>query len=197
VFAQAKNLGGSAYLPLAHHPHCDRHSHHLVWLRGRPLCLGCCAMISGIAIGLATVAWAASLGLSWLGWGLLFAVLLVPTGLQPWLQNKLYKFVSRSLLGLCIAWCSLGVLWFIDFPQPVLLVRGGVLVLAVVLYQGLHFLRNRRPDNPCTDCPLGTYPTCDWNLPRLMGETHDPILQAAFQQRLDELGQERQQLPGA
>ena len=116
-------------------------------------------------------------------WIALHAILVAPTGVQPFLQAKPFKIVSRTLLGVAASsyWLS-GVL-YVQFPvsKPV-----AVLVMAVafaIVLAGLTDLRRRFPADPCRDCPLGRYPTCEWNLPRLLGGADDAELLRAVRAR--------------
>lgn len=166
-------------MPWAHHPHCDRHFNHLMWIRGRPLCLGCVCMYSGIAIGSVialTTNWAQ---ISFFAWLVLHTTLVMPTIFQIKLQNKRFKIFSRTLLGVSISTYFLSGVFFISppFQRPIFVILLCLHFLAV--YKSLSWLRNRYSQSPCENCPLGQYPTCEWNLPRLLAENPD------FEQYLD------------
>ena len=106
-------------------------------------------------------------------WMLPHVVLVLPTVLQPWLQAKPFKVVARTGLGVASGSYAIGLLFGAPLPEPRLLC---VAVLVAVFLASLSFLlwlRGRRPNDPCARCPLGAFPTCDWNLPRLLGQGHD------------------------
>jgi hypothetical protein len=170
-------LPGAAFIGLAHHPHCDRHRHHLLWLGNRPLCLGCTSMavgtLPGVGLGFALnpvdgelVWWVASM-----------AVLMAPTFVQPFLQRKPFKVFARSCAGAASAAAAvLGAgLWLTQRWLALAL----LVALFVGLARGLLWLRRRFTPNPCERCPLGRYPTCSWNLERVLADA-DPLLRQAL-----------------
>jgi hypothetical protein len=169
-----RSLHGSDFLWGAHHPHCERHAHHLIWVKGHPFCLGCTCMYSGIALGI-PVAFAIDWSFfTFVGWVLFHFALLIPTMGQPALQKKPYKIISRLLLGVCVTtyWLS-GIFFFSPSLVSVWLFRFLVIVAFVINFQIMFQYRNKFVDNPCKGCPLGEYPTCDWNLPRLLAENSE------------------------
>ena len=172
------SLVGGEFLFGAHHPHCARYTHHLVRLAGHPLCLGCICMGIGIPIGVAA-AFLATVQLSGWNWVVLHAGLLAPTAFQPFLQRKPFKMFSRTLAGVFCGSYSVGLGWVAIRPTVNwLFVIGGVLAF-VVAWRSLSWLRARFPNDPCRTCPLGTFPTCAWNMDRLL-EKSDPLLRAAL-----------------
>lgn len=166
-------INGGSYLRWAHHPHCDRHNHHLIWIFGHPFCLGCTCMYSGVLIGLSTIfifSWTHVSVQEWLFWHLLC---LLPTLVQPWFQKKPFKIISRFLLGATTSSYFVSGLLLISPTVNVWLFRIGIIALFLFLYRAIRYVRNRYTYNPCSDCPLGVFPTCDWNLPRLLNENPD------------------------
>lgn len=175
---------GGGFLWGAHHPHCDRHHNHLIWLFGHPVCLGCTCMYSGTALGLAfslIIEWST---VSFTLWMLLHFLILMPTFVQPWFQWKPYKIVARLLLGMGISTYLITGLILITPPFSVWIFRLTLLVVFGLLYYSLRAIRNRYTYNPCDDCPLGVFPTCDWNLPRLLRENPDVELLATINQSI-------------
>lgn len=163
----------AGFLPGAHHPHCPRHSNHLLWIRGRPLCLGCTCMSAGTVVGLVLGVALASRSSSTLAWILPHVALVAPTALQPWVQAKAFKIAARTALGLASGSYGVGLAFGAPLPAPRLI---SVVVLIAVFLASLFsllWLRRRRPNDPCKACPLGVFPTCDWNLPRLLGHDGD------------------------
>lgn len=169
------DLGGGL-LRFAHHPHCDRHIHHLIWIRGRPLCLGCTCMAIGVPIGLvvaALIPWATvSLPL----WIFGHALFVAPTAAQPFIQKKSYKIAARVLLGAASASYFLSGLVMQSYFSNTWLWRSCVLLAFATGFLALFKLRQKRINNPCDTCPLGAFPTCEWNMPRLLAQNNqDPL----------------------
>jgi hypothetical protein len=177
-----KPLPAGTFLPGAHHPHCARHDAHLLWIRGRPFCLGCACMGSGLVVGVATSALLGHL-LPFAEWFVVHAALVAPTALQPWVQYKLYKIVARFGLGIATGSYLLGAFLFAPLPRPRIVTLAILLLIFVVAVWGMLGLRSRRPNDPCAACPLGMFPTCSWNLQRLLEGTSDPLLAAALSDR--------------
>ena len=149
-------------------PIADRYGHHLLWLRGRPLCLGCTCYFTGIVIGLPVGLFSFWNNWGFFHWAVLHLVLLLPTVIQPWTQLKSFKMAARTLLGFTTAtYLTTGFLWIRPSALPDFFPIFVVIAFAAVL-KSLLWLRASRIDNPCTDCPLDEFPTCDWNMPRLL-----------------------------
>ena len=169
------DLGGGL-LRFAHHPHCDRHIHHLIWVKGRPLCLGCTSMAIGVPIGLAAagvIPWA---GVSLPLWIIGHALFVAPTAAQPLIQKKSFKIAARVLLGATSASYFLSGLVLQSYFANVWLWRACVLLAFSIGFLILYKWRQKRIDNPCETCPLGIFPTCDWNMPRLLAQNNqDPL----------------------
>jgi hypothetical protein len=169
------------FRPLAHHPDCARHDHHLVRPLGVPLCLGCVGMWTGIVGGVvaAFVTWPlltapVAFGLSLLCYA--------PTFGQPFVQRRWYKLPSRVLLGLGFA---LGAVSLLAAPLDL---RGWVFRVVAAgitwaLYQAASKLRGKYASDPCVECPWGSFPLCAHNLPQLRhmrDQASDPGQQAFF-----------------
>jgi hypothetical protein len=156
------------YLPGAHHPHCDRYNHHLIWVGQRPLCLGCTSIAAGVVLGLISlilVPWTKATTALWMIGHL---ALVAPTALQPLFQRKSFKIFARGLLGAATAsyWISGAVL--LAPPLPRWLWVASMFGAFMFGYKLLTSLRAARRNDPCAACPEGIYPTCNWNLPRLL-----------------------------
>ncbi len=153
------------FRPLAHHPDCGRHNHHLVRPFGYPICLGCAGVGAGVLMGVGL--WAAlrpDLGASAAFVGALTCFL--PTFGQPFLQRRAYKFPSRVLLGFgfaLIAWS----LWIAPLTLAGWVGRVGVAGATYGLYRLATTLRERKTPDPCNGCPWGSFPLCAHNLPHL------------------------------
>jgi hypothetical protein len=161
-------LYGGSYLSGAHHPHCSRHSNHLIWFGRRPLCLGCTCIYTGAAIG-AVAAFALQTSSVAPGpWLFVHLSLLIPTALQPFVQNRIFKMFARTILGVASAsYFITGALYVLP-PVPRLVFVGALPVMFIVVWRVLSGLRKAYAKDPCRSCPLGVFPTCEWNLPRLI-----------------------------
>jgi hypothetical protein len=155
-----------AFVRGAHHPHCDRHAHHVIWIRERPLCLGCTCMAAGLLIGCPAGLWIGTACSNWSAWFFLHVLLVIPTAIQPWFQKRLFKMISRTLLGVSTASYLVGLAYSAPLPEPRFWVGAGLTIVFLLSARVLVWLRSFRPDDPCVACPLGTYPVCEWNMPR-------------------------------
>jgi hypothetical protein len=168
---------GSGMLRWAHHPHCDRHDHHLLRPFGRPICLGCTCVALGVPIGIGL-----AFAIDWHMWTIsewiaLHLLLLLPTATQPFLQWKGFKVVSRTLLGVASSSYLCSGLFRVVYFAPTWLFKLSVLFAFGAMLKMLLAWRNRRTYDPCSDCPLGVFPTCEWNMPRLLAaNANDEVL---------------------
>jgi hypothetical protein len=109
-------------------------------------------------------------------WMLPHIMLVLPSAAQPWFQARPFKVMARTALGIASGSYAVGLLLDAPLPAPRLL---SVAVFIGVFLASLAFLlwlRARKPNDPCVNCPLGVFPTCEWNLPRLLGVA--PVLHA-------------------
>jgi hypothetical protein len=156
------------YPTFAHHPTCGRHDHHLVRPFGVPLCLGCAAMYPGIVAAIVGlfVAWPSR------DFGTAFWIALaslgcaVPTFFQPFVQKRYYKIPARFLLGVGYG-LVLGAGFLVPNTWVGWAIRVGMLVGTGVLTRIALEQRRKRLNDPCTNCPWGTFPLCAHNLPAL------------------------------
>lgn len=89
-----------------------------------------------------------------------------PTFAQPFVQRRWYKLPARFALGVGLglvlgaAWCS---------PSDALgwAARALMLVGTLGLASLALALRRRRSNDPCRQCPWGSFPLCAHNLPAL------------------------------
>ena len=171
----ATGLAGGL-LRFAHHPHCDRHLHHLIWFGSQSLCLGCTAMAIGLPLGLGValvVPWAQ---VPLAGWVALHTAALVPTVLQPLIQKKPYKIFARVLLGATTASYLISGLVLRSYFENAWLWRASVVAAFATGFTALYKWRQSRINDPCSNCPQGRFPTCDWNMPRLLAQNaNDPL----------------------
>lgn len=184
VLARAEPLPGGQFLPGAHHPHCERHHHHLVRVFGRPLCLGCTCLYSGMILGAS-----ASLALPWSAlsppaWLLACSLLVLPTALQPWVQRRGFKLFARTALGVGVALYWVGLLGRLELPIDRLAAIAWGTAWFAACVAALMKVRLRRMDDPCSRCPLGRYPTCEWYLPTLLADPRSTNFRQQWEQRL-------------
>lgn len=161
-------ISSGGFLKWAHHPHCDRHHNHLIWFLGHPYCLGCICMYSGMIVGLPlafVVEWSIVPFVIWLAF---HHILLIPTMIQPWFQKKWFKISSRLVLGINITSFLLTGCLYVSPSFSVWIFRLGIVMYFILMRRLLRVIRNRNTYDPCSDCPLGTFPSCEWNLPRLL-----------------------------
>ncbi len=181
-----RKLNGSNYLLGAHHPHCKRHHNHLIWVFNHPFCLGCSCMYSGIALGSILAISTDWTKFEFFSWVFLHLIPLIPTAFQPWLQRKPFKIVSRLLLGTSLgSYLLSGLVLYRGIFNPWVF---KILVL-LALFIGckvLISLRQFKPNDPCTDCPLGVYPTCEWNISRLLAANDDVHLGVALGESINQ-----------
>ncbi len=178
---EVQPIHGASYLWGAHHPHCDRHRNHLIWICRHPLCLGCTCLYTG-----ATVGSVGTLFLDWDAfgfamWAAIHFFLVLPTAAQPWCQRKVYKIVARFFLGLAAGSYLVSGFFAVKFgPSRPAWALAVVFAFAAVMHL-LVTLRRLKPSDPCSKCPLGMYPTCEWNRERLLAENSEPVLVAALE----------------
>ena len=179
-------LHGASFLPGAHHPHCERHRHHLLWVGSRPLCLGCTCLYSGAVVGFGLGLLSRRTPLSFVPWLALHLVLTGPTAIQPFFQRKWFKIGSRAALG--IASGSYFITGLVSVVPPVSrpVFFASLPLVFLLVFWALTRLRRRFAHNPCVSCPLGAFPTCDWNLPRLLAANPDSDLLRAINRERSE-----------
>jgi hypothetical protein len=180
----AMSLSALGRLPvLAHHPTCGRHDHHLLRPFGRPICLGCAGMYPGIGVSLVAVLLAAPAAGYLHAFELAVAALAcaVPTFFQPYLQRRWYKLPARFTLGV-----GFGLVTSVAFVLPMTAaawaLRAVIAVAVVGLTRAALAQRAKKLDNPCRECPWGSFPLCAHNLPamRALRAEHgaDPLLES-------------------
>jgi len=157
----------------AHHPPCDCYSNHVLRIGSWILCLGCTCLAVGIAISLSGLVvlgtyrsipallqdavWSSTLGV----------VFYLPTLPQPFFQWKLFKMVSRFLLGVAIVLLAYTVLYVVPWTFAGCAWKLAMsVVFYLVLRWTLEFRRRFTPD-PSRSCDGGCYPFCQGNRPRL------------------------------
>jgi hypothetical protein len=162
------------FRPLAHHPDCARHDHHLLRVLGYPLCLGCVGLWTGL-LGAGLL-----LYFGWPGWSALthFGLALTcfaPTFGQPFVQKRWYKLPARTLLGIGFAF---GIASLVAAPLSAMgwAMRLGFTAATWGIYRAASTLRERKTPDPCSGCPWGSFPLCTHNLDQLRAlRDRDPV----------------------
>ena len=96
-------------------------------------------------------------------------------------NKERYKIIARVTLGVCVSAYLFSGLFLLNPPVNVWLFRALIIIAFACGFKILSYMRNRYTYNPCSDCPLGTFPTCEWNMPRLLNENSDINLRVILQ----------------
>src|SRR5665647_1992970 len=92
------------------------------------------------------------------------------------MQKKSFKIAARVLLGAASASYFLSGLFLQNYFSNAWIWRSCVLLAFATGFLILYKWRQKRINNPCETCPLGTFPTCDWNMPRLLAQNSQDLL---------------------
>lgn len=122
--------------------------------------------------------------LNFLPWIILHLILLIPTVIQPYLQHKIFKIFARTILGYCSASYFLSGISITNLYVNIWIFRFSLLIAFAVVFMVLKTLRSKKINDPCVECPLGRYPVCEWNMPRLLADSEQKII---FQNFLKEI----------
>jgi hypothetical protein len=113
--------------------------------------------------------------ISVINWLVLCTIGVTPTVLQPWIQKKPYKIFARFLLGMStIAWWF-GAIGLGPKELPNIVWTPVCLLFFISVAYILMKVRDKFTPNPCNQCPLGAFPTCEWNLER-QSESDDELI---------------------
>jgi hypothetical protein len=153
---------------LAHHPACKYYHHHIIWIGGLPLCLGCLMMSCGIITGLGMI-----FGLG-LFQNLPFLVLLfmgfllyIPAIIQIWIQKKIYKVLARFCLGISVIFLCYSGLWLTPNSTVGWFLKFGFITVFYIVWNLTLRLRSQYSKNPCQNCPEGRFPLCSYTTHRI------------------------------
>ncbi len=120
---------------------------------------------------------ASGVWMSWAFW------LMAPTFGQPFIQKKLFKVIARlgagvfsGCFGVVVTRYAVDSRWWIV---------GELAVGYYIVFRFLLWLRKRYTHNPCDSCPLGTFPTCTWNMGRLLQGADDTLRKALISGKIE------------
>ncbi|MEM8638943.1 MAG: hypothetical protein AAGG51_09040 [Cyanobacteria bacterium P01_G01_bin.54] len=153
---------------LAHHPTCRHYNHHLIRVGSVALCLGCTMMACGILAGAIAFYLSPSLRSLHPTLLILLGVLLYSPAIgQIWWQTKPYKLLARFSLGLSVASLLYSGLIALPWSGLGLLLRLGFIIEFIAVWRITLKVRSRFSKSPCTNCPDGRFPICNYTLNRL------------------------------
>jgi hypothetical protein len=163
-----ENIPTSGFSKGSHHPTCPRHHNHLIWYNNRAYCLGCTCMYSGVVIGfLSLIIFFLKYEVNIKHYIICSFALLIPTIIQPWLQMKSFKILSRLCLGISLSLVSSSFYFmYWHFNHNILDILIYISSYSILGYS-LYMLRKIKLNDPCVNCPEGVYPLCNWNLKNL------------------------------
>lgn len=158
----------------AHHPSCGCYSNHLLWFGKRCVCLGCFAISTGIGTALCILSalWIAGIEWIWhphLAWGIAIGIALyTPTLIQPFLQYKTTKLISRFLLGIGVVFLVYSAMFGLPWSITGIWLRAVFCVVFAGVYRFTQKYRIRFTPSPCERCPFGRFPFCAGNRERIL-----------------------------
>lgn len=153
---------------LAHHPDCQYHHNHLIWIGKLPLCLGCSMMSCGIISGFLLIPHLTFLTDTPFYVPILFGVLLyIPAIFQVWIQFKAYKIASRFCLGIAVFLMIYGGLWLTPWSWLGLVLKAGFLGEFYLVWKLTLKVRSQYSKSPCDSCPKGRFPLCSYTVKRI------------------------------
>jgi len=161
----------------AHHPTCEKYNNHIIWLFGRAFCIGCTLFYTGLFIG--TVLFLALSRVrvrSWLEMGIIWTIgLFLFLSFLPQLKikettkhAKVLKIILRFNLGFGSALLILSVMVKAPVDYIGIIIRFVSIGLYFGLYKLFFYLRGKRKEDYCYDCPKGKYPFCSHNYKQIV-----------------------------
>jgi hypothetical protein len=157
----------------AHHPSCDCYDRHLIRIGDLNLCLGCTCVAVGslLAVLFLFGLWVSkALPSPLLSFPTTLAIgltVFMPTLIQPFLQRKLFKLFSRTLLGMSVVLMFYAAIFLLPLTWEGVLLRGGFLAAFCATYRLTQNYRARYTVMPKGKCDKGCYPFCKGNRKRL------------------------------
>jgi hypothetical protein len=158
----------------AHHPTCRCYDNHLIRVGATALCLGCTCLAMGATIAIAILG-----SLCWQYWTELVAIgtwpfvwlgvaLYAPALVQPFVQRKSFKIVSRFLLGVAVPCLWFGAIVLLPRDAWGMVLRGVFLLVFWRTYHITQWFRARYTSSACERCSEGAYPFCRDNRDRMI-----------------------------
>ena len=86
-----------------------------------------------------------------------------PTLVQPFVQVKPFKVISRFLLGVSIVLLWYVGLFLLPWTPFGLFLRLVFVVVFILTFRATNKWRSRKTADPCKRCPFGVYPFCKGN----------------------------------
>lgn len=147
----------------AHHPHCNKHNHHLIRFLNHPFCIGCTFMSIGIFSGIILYVFTSFKNWSPLYLWILGFILYLSAMLQTFTKNKQIKIILRYSLGLGTFFLLISV-YQIKWNTSGIILKVVLLIIFVIIFQKTIEFRSKKIDDTCINCQDGTYPLCRFKL---------------------------------
>jgi len=161
----------------AHHPTCEKYSNHIIWLFGKAFCIGCTFFYTGLITGSILFLIFSRVRIrSWLEMGIIWTIgIILFLSFLPQLKikdtnkhAKGLKIMLRFNLGFGSALLILSVM----IKAPVDYIGIIIRFISIGLYFGLYklffYLRAKRKEDYCYECPKGKYPFCSHNYEQIV-----------------------------
>lgn len=146
--------------PFAHHPDCFRYDHHLVYIAGEPVCLGCFFMATGLLVSIPLFLAASRMHVPFPGAVAASLILGTPSFFQPFLQVKWFKAASRCGAGIGSGFLFLSLVFLVPFSTEGHLLRLAIVAAYYALAVTALRIRRLKRVDPCEACPYGVKPLC-------------------------------------
>jgi len=156
----------------AHHPTCDKYSHHIIWLFGNAFCIGCTFFYTGFIIStILFLIFSRIIVRSWtemgIIWGIgfvLFLSFLPQLKMKRMMKRfKVLKILFRFNLGFGSSLLILSVMVKAPVDYIGIIIRFVSVLLYFLIYKLFFRLRARHKEEYCLNCPKGKYPFCSHN----------------------------------
>ena len=157
----------------AHHPLCSCYDHHVFRLGKHVLCLGCTSLVLGATVAVITLlslfltSELPSLFTRLSGAWALGVACYLPSLVQPFLQVKVIKVISRISLGFAIVILWYGTVFLLPWDLKAMGLRLVFLVVFWIVFKATNQFRRRFTPDPKATCDKGCYPFCGGNEERL------------------------------
>lgn len=149
---------------LAHHPTCNFYRNHLLYLFGKPFCLGCFCMSCGIFITTILFVLFNLYQYHPTNLFILGILIYIPTVFQVKYQKYFFKAFARFLLGGSVVLCLTSIFLLRNWFSFEIIYSLGYLTLFIIIYKTTQKFRAKNIDNPCKGCVKGHFPFCSWKV---------------------------------